>query len=79
MTKVYVTTDDGERYSAANPLDFVKKLKDTSRTARHITLNQFMRDVAERAEQATGFKVSHRSAKAFLGDLVRAGLVKEAA
>lgn len=78
MTHVYVTTDDGERYTAKTPLDFVQQLKDSSRTARHITLNQFMRDAAARAEQATGFKINTRSAKGFLEGLMAAGLVKEA-
>lgn len=77
MLKTYMTTTDGETYSAKSPLDFVQQLKDTSQTARHITLNQFMRETAERAQQATGFKVSHRSAKAFLEGLLAAGLVKE--
>ena len=77
MTKIYVTTDDGQRYAAKTPLDFVQQLKDSSRTARHITLNQFMREAAERAQHATGFKISSRSAKAFLAGLLAAGLVKE--
>ena len=77
MLRTYVTTDDGEAYTCKTPLDFVQQLKDSSRTARHITMNQFMREAAARAEQATGFRVSARSAKAFLEGLMAAGLVKE--
>lgn len=76
MLRTYVT-DDGETYTVKSPLDFVQQLKDTSRTARHITMNQFMRETAARAAQATGFKISARSAKAFLEGLLAAGLVKE--
>lgn len=78
MAKRYVT-DDGEKYVAKNALDFVKQLKDSSRTAQHITLNQFMREAAARAEQATGFKINHKTATGFVRGLIEAGLVKEAA
>jgi hypothetical protein len=77
MTKIYVTTDDGQRYEAKTALDFVQQLKDSSRTARHITINQFMREMADRAQSMTGFKINVRSAKGFLESLIVAGLVKE--
>lgn len=77
MTRIYVTTDDGQRYAAKSPLAFVQQLKDSSRTAQHITLNQFMREAAARAQQTTGFKINHRSAKGFLESLLAAGLVKQ--
>ena len=77
MPKTYVTTDDGATYTCKNPLDFVQQLKDSSRTARHITLNKFMVETAARVAQSTGFKISVRSAKALLEGLLKAGLVKE--
>jgi hypothetical protein len=77
MKKTYVTTTDGEQYHAANALDFVKQLKDSSMTSVGLTLNQFMRETAKRAEDATGFKVRHQHSSIFLEDLLRAGLVKE--
>lgn len=75
--KHYVTTTDGEVYAAKNALEFVQKLKDSSRMAQDLTINQFMRDVAQRAEQDTGFKIKHHNAEAFLASLLHAGLVKE--
>lgn len=76
--KTYVTTSDGEQYQAKSPIDFVKQLKDSSRMAQGQTLNQFMRDTAHRAHDATGFRVRHYHSSVFLEDLLRSGLVKEA-
>ena len=73
----YVTTADGEMFTAASPMEFVKLLKDSSRTAQGLTLNQFMRETAQRAQDGTGFKIRTRNADQFLADLLHAGLVKE--
>lgn len=77
--KTYITTDDGQVYSAKDALDFVKQLKESSRTAQGLTLNQFMRETAQRAADGTGFKIANRNAEQFLASLLHAGLVKESA
>ena len=76
MLKTYVTTDDGETFVCKNAMDFVKQLKDTSRASGEITLNQFMRETAARAQQSTGFKIEYRNVQGFLEGLLKAGLVK---
>lgn len=75
--RTFITTSDGEVYKAEDALDFVQQLKDSSRMAEGLTLNQFMREVAQRAEQDTGFRIRTHCVGDFLDDLLAAGLVKE--
>jgi hypothetical protein len=77
--RTFVTASDGEVYKAEGALDFVQQLKDSSRMAEGLTLNQFMREVAQRAEQDTGYRIRAHCVGDFMDDLLTAGLVKEQA
>lgn len=75
--RVFMTVSDGEIYHAKDAVEFVQRFKDSSRFGVDLSLNKFMREVAERVKRETGHNVNGHSARQFLAGLIAAGLVKE--
>ena len=68
-------TNDGHQILADSPRALIKKLRTETWSGPTASRREWMRDVAERAEQSTGKPVRVDTDKHFINDLISTGLI----
>lgn len=67
--------NDGDTITAKTNKEFVQKLNESSLFGRRRSLDEFIKETAERCKVQTGSKVRTTNIDIFVKDLVKAGFV----